>query len=250
MDADRQSVQVRHRVAKRQLSLPRDRHSTSLARRAWRLAREHLPLLASALVLAIATRPGSHGLLGLIALVPLFYTIHTAAPLTALIRGGVWGAAVAILLGIGVGESVSHWAAIAALPLLTGLYAGAGAALTRWIGFSPFVLGVGWASVEIGLSALGLDVGLLAATQSDGLLMQSVGRALGCILVAFIVAYANALLLAVIRRTLEVKSEPARYKSTHRQDYEVTTPLVFGRRWFEKPQPRAPPWCLSPHASL
>lgn len=167
-------------------------HPSSARRIAPRLAAQYVPLLVSASVLVIATRPGSSGVLGLIALIPLFYTIHTAQPLASGIRGAIWGAVVAIALGLGLGEPVSHWAALVTLPLITGLYAAGGAALTQWIGFSPLVLGVGWIIVELIVGAAGLKLGLLAATQADGWLMSGLGKFFGYFLVAFAVACINA----------------------------------------------------------
>lgn len=210
---------------------------------AWRLIAAYVPLLVCAFVLAIATRPGSTSFLGLIALVPLYSTIHTARPMVAGIRGAIWGAGVALALSLGLGEPVSHWAVLITLPGITGLYAAGGAAMTRWIGFSPLVLAVGWVGVELVTGQLGLQLGLAAATQADGYLMTSVGRLLGYTLVAFTVAFVNAATVQAIHTLFRrfTTSSPPLYAPPPQRRLQFSDCCVCNRIQLKDSGPRGPP---------
>lgn len=73
-----------------------------------------------------------------------------------------------------------------------------GSRMTRQIGFSPLLLGLGWMGVEFALNPLGMQRGLLAAAQGDGLLIHYIGTFTGYILIAFVVAYVNAFILTLL----------------------------------------------------
>jgi hypothetical protein len=119
--------------------------------------------------------------------------------LRALACGALWGASL-FVFSITAGRTAvaaNLWS-FALLTCIPALYTFLGASLTRWMGFSPFVLGVGWMGVELALAPLGLHSGLLAGTQDHTALMDYIGRALGYVLIGFLVAYVNAALVAVV----------------------------------------------------
>ena len=91
-------------------------------------------------------------------------------------------------------------ASLVLLCAVPALYTFLGARLTRQVGFSPYLLALGWVGVELALRPLGLRYGLLAATQGDGWIIRLVGSLAGYALVAFVVAYVNAVLLSVLSR--------------------------------------------------
>jgi apolipoprotein N-acyltransferase len=86
------------------------------------------------------------------------------------------------------------------LPLAGAGYCLTGALLTRWIGFSPFVLGVAWMGVELSLAPLGLDLGIVKLTDSSAPLVHWLAHTLGYVLVAFAVAFVNAQLAIVLSK--------------------------------------------------
>jgi len=160
-----------------------------------------VPIVLSAYLTAAAVGSPTHAWVGWLSLLPLFFAIRLLRPLRASACGALWGAShfVFCIAGNHTAVAANLWS----FALLTGipaLYTFLGAWLTRWIGFSPFVLGVGWMGVELALAPLGLHYGLLSATQGDTALMHYVGRALGYVLVGFLVAYVNAALVAVLGR--------------------------------------------------
>ena len=160
-------------------------------------------LPVSAYLAANAVASPQHALLGFLTLLPLFAAIQTLTPFGAMLCGALWGASVFIFGAYGLGAPMLFSptaVGFISLTALPAIYAGGGAWLTRRIGFSPFVLGVGWMSVELALARLGLHSGLLAGTQGDTALMDYIGRALGYVLVAFLVAYVNAALVGVLGR--------------------------------------------------
>ncbi len=160
-----------------------------------------LSLVASAFLMALSLSSPDYSYLGWLTLLPLFFAIRVLRPLRALLSGGLWGLCLFIfsvtVFDTGVAGSLPSLALMTVVP---ALYACLGARLTRWIGFSPFVLGVSWMGVELALEPLGLHNGLLAATQGDGPLLHWVGGALGYVLAAFIVAFVSAALVSVLSR--------------------------------------------------
>ena len=113
------------------------------------------------------------------------------------------------------------------LLLLPALYAFFGAWLTRRIGFSPFVLGVAWMFVEFSFEPLGLRHGLLSSTQpADGALMHYLGSAFGYVLIAFLVAFVNATLVAGLGAACRAISSQ-QYLSTPAEASTVLCPQTF-----------------------
>jgi apolipoprotein N-acyltransferase len=160
-----------------------------------------VPIVLSAYLTAAAVGSPTHAWVGWLSLLPVFFAIRLLRPLRALICGAVWGASLYVFCvaggRTGVPATASSFVLLAGIP---ALYTYAASALTRWIGFSPFVLGVGWMGVELALAPLGLHSGLLSGSQDQTVLMDYIGRALGYVLVGFLVAYVNALLVEVFGR--------------------------------------------------
>lgn len=203
-----------------------------------------MPISAYLMASAVASPP--HAILGFLTLLPLFVAISALTPLGAALCGAVWGASVFFFGVWGSGDPLILPPTAVAFVLLTALpaiYAGGGAWLTRRIGFSPFVLGVGWMGIELALAPLGLHNGLLAGTQGDTALMDYIGRALGYVLVAFLVAYVNAALVAVLGRIGCVP--PLRLWVAARDDAKVLlrSQIVGGLSLvaIQPSHPRAPP---------
>ncbi len=160
-----------------------------------------IALAGSAYLTATAVGSPTHAWIGWLSLFPLFFAIRLLCPLRALACGALWGASLFVFCIAADRTAVAPnlWS----FALLTGIpacYTFFGAWLTRWMGFSPFVLGVAWMGVELALAPLGLHNGLLTASQGDTVLMHYIGRALGYVLVGFLVAYFNALLVEVFGR--------------------------------------------------
>ena len=150
---------------------------------------------------------------GWVAMLPLLAAVRVARPVGAAAAGALWGTAFfafsAWLGSSGRAEQV----ALARLLLLAGApaaYACGGAWLTRRIGFSPFVLGVAWMGVELALGPAGLRPGVVEGTGLGGAVLDQMARALGYVFVAFLVAYANAVLVAVLSGVCEPAPHPVR----------------------------------------
>jgi len=137
-----------------------------------------------------------------VSLLPLFQAIRTLRPALAAMAGGLWGFCLFGFAAVGAAPVIAP--TVLSLILLTAMpafYCGIGARVTRWIGFNPFVLGLGWVGVELAIRPLGMPLGLLAGTQSGSALVQWGGRVLGYVFIAFLVAVANASLIALLSCT-------------------------------------------------
>jgi apolipoprotein N-acyltransferase len=158
-----------------------------------------MALAGSAYLMALAIEPPHRVWLGWITLLPLFYAIRVLPPARAMISGAFWGACLFVFsVAFATTEIAPSLGAFVLLSLIPGAYGYFGAALTRRIGFSPFLLALGWIGAEFALAPLGLRHGLLAGTQGDGLAISLIGSVAGYALVAFLVAYVNASLLSVL----------------------------------------------------
>jgi len=203
-----------------------------------------LSIVVSALFTATAMGSPNLGWVAWLSLLPLFFAIRQLRPIRASACGAIWGIS---LLGFSV--AIGRWEnpldvwSMLLTAVIPAVYALAASALTRWIGFSPFVLGVGWMGVEFALAPLGLHFGLLASTQGDAAVMDYIGRALGYVLVGFLVAYVNAALVAVLARVcLDVRRSISWTVSTSRG--ALLSPQTFGRLShlvLQPSRPRAPP---------
>jgi apolipoprotein N-acyltransferase len=104
-------------------------------------------------------------------------------------------------------------------------------------------LALGWVWVEFCLRPVGLEHGLLAGTQGDGMLIRVVGSFAGYAIVAFLVAYINASLLAVlheVRACLTVPRLVAAMTDDVRRVAVADAPFLHSRILCIS-QPRAPP---------
>lgn len=203
-------------------------------------------LPASAYLMVSAASP-QYAILGFLTLLPLFAAIAVLTPLRAASCGALWGASVFVFGTFGPGMAVivpPTAIGFVSLTALPAIYAGGGAWLTRRIGFSPFVLGVGWMGVELALAPLGLHNGLLAGTQGDSALMDYIGRALGYVLVAFLVAYFNAALVAVIGRVRLTVPRFVPVTASPDCGRSLISQLLGSLSTFalQPSHPRAPPW--------
>ncbi len=157
-------------------------------------------LIAGGYVLALALSGGAFSWVGLLAVLPLLRAVQVLKPKGALVCGIIWGAS---LYGFGVTQAspvVSPGlTALCLLSLIPGLYALGGALATRRWGFSPFSLAAGWIIVEFALRPLSLRAGLLTPLQ-EHLLVGTLCRMFGYILLTFFVAFASAWLLAILTR--------------------------------------------------
>lgn len=208
-----------------------------------------LSLVGSAYVMGAVIPSGEYSWLRWLALLPLLASIRLCRPHGAMLCGALWGLTLCMFSAAAgsaaFSPSVCSLALAAAIP---AFYTGAGAWLTRRIGFSPLVLGVGWMGVELAFEPLGLRSSLLAGARGDGIVLHWVGSALGYVLAAFVVAYVSAWLLSAVTRVRIVMPQArtafgAGYLRTLLLPQDVpNTSLLF----IEATRPRGPPlhWCL------
>lgn len=203
-----------------------------------------LALAGSAYLMALAIESPHRVWLGWITLLPLFHAIRVLSPLRAMLSGAFWGACLFVssiaFTSTEIAPSIASFVLLSLIPAAYGYF---GAALTRRIGFSPFLLALGWIGAEIALAPLGLRHGLLAGTQGDGLAVRLIGSVAGYALVAFLVAYVNAALLSVltsVRRGVESSRLIRGSGDALRAYFHVEFPSYW-LHLHRSAQPRAPP---------
>src|SRR5262245_5664451 len=177
-------------------------------------------------------------------LLPLFLAVRILHPRGALLAGGFWGACLfATLSALDQSFAVSAPLSLLLLAAVPAGYAFLGAKLTRWMGFHPLLLGLGWVGLELGLEPLGLRNGLLAGTQGDGLVRQLAGGVLGYVFIAFLLALVNALLLSVLADVPGLMARTEAYQGPPASAglflEEMTDCILEPVR--PRAQPRAPP---------
>ena len=203
-----------------------------------------LSLIGSAYFMSLAISSSDHHWFGWITLLPLLLIIRVLLPVYAMGCGALWGASLFAFSICSVDSPITvSPLSLLFLTLIPAIYTSIGARITRRIGFSPLLLGIGWIGVELALYPLGLHRGLLAATQGDGIVVHYIGQCTGYVLVAFLVAYVNALLLSLLTcvheclcNARQVLGSGTRTKSFF--SLELPYDLIYQ---ISLAQPRAPP---------
>jgi apolipoprotein N-acyltransferase len=204
-------------------------------------------LASSAGLMAVALDSSAFWWLGWVTLIPLFLAIRLLRPVVALWAGGFWGLSLFVISSL-IGSSAIPLTptALFFLAVIPSLYTCVGAAVTRRKGFHPLLLGLGWAGVEIALTPLALRNGLLAGTIGSSGWVLSLGKLGGYVLVAFLVAFANAVILSLLAgvgglaRSHRILSLPHETRQTLR----FVEDLVFSSQFLELVHPRPPPLCF------
>lgn len=217
----------------------------------------HLPVLvaavvASGLLLGIAILQPGLAWTRWAGLLPLFIVVCRCSPRVAFVCGALWGGTLyGVLLDGGI-VSTATSTATAAVPLLLILlpaaYASVASSISTRIGYSPFLIAVAWIVLELvlAISPVPLQRGLLANTLgADHSVLSRLANLFGYICVAFLVAYANAMLLSVVLliqirrpawdRCLVSETDAAPWRIPQFiGHYQLQPPLGFN-------SPRAPP---------
>ncbi len=205
-----------------------------------------LLLLASAYIVALDTASHEQVRFSWLALFPLFIVIYAYQPCKAGVCGAGWGVSLSMFLVVAPGRLVElSMGSMALCIVIPSVYACLGAYLTRRIGFSPFVLSVGWMGVEFALEPLGVNRSLVASASGGTTLLHWVTNAFGYVLLGFFVAVVNAALIAVLSKVRIVIPQPA---PPEKRGYETTilsaqTFSAFPLFAIPASSPRAPPPC-------
>jgi len=135
--------------------------------------------------------------IGIIGLFPLFVAIRVYRTRIASLCAAAWGLLLFVQLVRwgSVEPTLSTALVFVAAP---ACHAALGAWLTRWVGFSPLVLGVTWFGVEFSLSAAGLPRGLFSGAPEETAILGAIAHGLGVVFVGFLAAYVSATLVCAI----------------------------------------------------
>ncbi len=209
----------------------------------WDLLFLIISLFFSAMLMAIAISSPEYGWMAWLCLLPLFLAIQILVPLWAGIVGAFWGLWLYVFAAI-LGGAISP--SIKSLLLLTGapaIYAYGGACLTRWLGFRPFLLALGWIGVELILIPIGLSNGLLSGIQGESAQYHWISRMFGYVFLAFLIAGANVLLLNILCQVRVRIPHPTSFaqRPTSGKYYITSTSLHIRQLAFCRIHSRDPP---------
>ena len=201
-------------------------------------------LIGSAYLMTVALQSPKCWWLGWVTLLPLMLAIRLLPAVWAMSAGALWGLSLCLFSviadGVPLDPTFRSFALLTAIPALYGLF---GVHVTRRVGFSPLLLGVGWVAVEFALRPLALHNGLLAATQADGLFIRTLGNVGGYVLVAFLLAYVSASLLSALGDICKVIPRSpyvAGSGTAQGRLFPLETP-VYLVHFVHSARPRAPP---------
>jgi apolipoprotein N-acyltransferase len=203
-----------------------------------------ISLSLSALLMVIATGSSAYSWLAWFSLLPLFLCIRLLRPIAAMLAGFVWGICFYFFSVAFAAPAISPtFQSFALLTIAPALYACFGALLTRWVGFNPLLLGIGWVLVEVAIKPLGLQQGLLAGAQSQSPVLHWISRMLGYAFVAFLVVCVNASLLVILsNRRLKIPCQRALSELSDSGKIHLSQTLLYLRLiTIFRGHPRAPP---------
>ncbi len=208
-----------------------------------------LALVISAGLLSMAIESPSYPWFGWITLLPLLAAIGLLRPAWALICGAFWGSSLFVLLSWRGGTHIEPNAqSLLLLCTVPAIFACWASWLSHLFGLGrcALFLGFGWAAVEIALTPLGLNGGLLGGTHglADGSFVHVLEGVLGYVCMAGFIAAANGLLLSMLSRVCVAGCASRRYVcgsiKTERRFFPQGVPVHLF--FFSSPaQPRAPP---------
>lgn len=146
-------------------------------------------------------------LCGFFALLPLFGAIRLLSPRASACAGACWSLFLWLLLR-GAREEETGPLQIAATLIASSAFAAMASFLHQNLRCGPLHLSLAYLLFEITLLPLGLDLGLLVATIEGGGLVATLGSIFGYLVVAFLVAYFNALIIALAAKLSLPRSRP------------------------------------------
>ena len=185
--------------------------------------------------------------LGWVALVPVFLAIRYFRPLGSALVCGFWGGSLCLasylLDSFGFKQTPWSFALLIGIPALYGYFA---SALTLRKSYNPFLLGLGWALMELALQPVALHNGLLAGTQGNNVWIGLVGRTGGYVLVAFLVAYANAALLLALASVGRATGGQRLFVHVSRERIvPIAEEPLLSWRFLKPVRPRPPPLVIA-----
>lgn len=169
----------------------------------------------SAGCLVLASSSVSFGWLAWFCLLPLFLVTVLFRPTIAGLYGLFWGLSYFVALSLfvkPVSSPTSIW-----LGTLTTISPALYTFLVCWMvrrsGFNPLIVGFAWIGLELLLRPLSLPLGVLGTTHATGEFGEIIGPLLGYVLVSFVIAFVNALLLRFLLGLRFSRPQRAHFKS-------------------------------------
>ena len=186
-------------------------------------------------------------LIGSIGLLPLILLARLGNVLWGALGGALWGLTVAVLTVAfqRASQPVEVSTAFFSVTMLApAAYGALGALITRWIGFSPFILSVVWYGVASGVAVLGFPLHGGEGLVSDVAWYHPTSIVLGHTCLALLISWISATIVLVLDAALHVDGAPAYRSFVEDSDARPIVSLnALPNLWFINLSlaPRAPP---------
>lgn len=209
-----------------------------------RLLENFLCAGTSALLVSIAQLYPEFWFVSLLALIPFLWGVIRANLAAAVVLGVMLATCYAL-----VAYPTELWTIpgifllkLLALNMIFSLYGILVSRLKKRIGFNAVFIAALWLPLEYALSNYAGLGNLFTLSTTESSLLVRIGSLFGLLMISFVVVLINSLILIMLRHVVQalLSKTPLIFKD-ERKPYLCFKEILFERRWYYFPCPRAPP---------
>ncbi len=199
---------------------------------------------SSALLISVAHLYPEFWFVSLFALIPFLWRATLVSLFESIVLGSLLATSYCLVM-----VPVASWATpdafllkLLALNVLFALYGTLVNKMAKHIGFNAIFIAVLWMPLEYALSHYA-DLGrIFTFSETDSTLLFRIGSLFGMLIISFVVVLMNSLILLVLKRVVQAISSRGTFPITNdKKLYFAFKEIILERRWYDFPDPRAPP---------
>ena len=199
---------------------------------------------STALFLSILHLYPDYWFISLFALIPILWQLSKANLPQSIILGILLGSCYAFVIFSG-SLFVSPWNYLInlfSLCLIFSLFCIAVSIVKKYTGFNPVFTAALWLALEHTLTHDPVLGNILTLPESDSGFLLRFGSLFGILMVSFLIALINSLILIVIKQVAQALGTRAPFPiKADRKSYLPFKQIIIKRHWYYFPGPRAPP---------
>ena len=199
---------------------------------------------SSALLISLAHLYPELWFVSFLALIPFLWRATRVSPFESVVLGALLATSylfttvpVASLAAPG-----TFLSKLLALSALFSFYAIAVNRMAKHVGFNAVFIAVLWLPFEYSLrNYTGLG-SIFTFPATDSTLLVRIGSLLGMLVVSFLIVLINSLILILLKHVAQAARSHATFQAKDpKRPYPPFTQILFQKRWYYFPDPRAPP---------